>query len=253
MSSLGQPPPPAAPPPPGSRAPRSDSPLAVVWGAVAGVLIASLVLVLLVARSGTPGGPDGSVTRTVDPTATPTADETASPPGPEVTGLVEEEAIPGVGADVYVGGGLARVPVPAGWRLLARGDRLDDPGGYSESAVLENSGSGVSLGVYLLAESTDPAGAPATAEAIAREWVRDGSDAGFEPARAVGPSGALAGAAAVRYRYVRGSAIEGEVVVAVRAGGVTLLVFVDAGQGELEATRDVWEPLREAILGDFAS
>ncbi len=174
-------------------------------------------------------------------------------PSPMEGGPVAEDPIPGVGSDVFIAGGLTRVSVPEGWTLLARGDRADNPGGYSESAVLANRQSGVTLGVYLLAGTANPADAILTADAVVREWTRDGREGQFDPAQEAAPFGAVAGAASARYRYVRGSALEGEVVVAIRQDGATLVVFVDAGQGALDAAREVWQPLRDAVLNDFGA
>jgi hypothetical protein len=217
-----------------------------VWGVVAGLVVGALLLVafVVVQRNGdTPPRVDGG---TSTPTPTPTA--TSSP---EPSPVAEEAAIPGVGGDVFLAGGLARVPVPAGWTLLARGDRPDDPGGYSESAVLSDPASGITVAVYLLAESAEPADALAVADERAREWGRDVSGAEFEPAEPVAAVGDIAGAASVRYRYERDSTRVGELVVAIREDGLTLVVFVDGDRTAFQA--ETWRPLQDDVLESFGA
>ena len=166
---------------------------------------------------------------------------------------VGDVAIPGTGPDVYIGGGLTKVPVGQGWTLVARGNLPSDPGGYSESAVLSNDQAGVTLGVYLLAGGTEPGQVVARADAAVRAWARDGGDLRFSEAASVTPPGGIAAEAVVRYAYVRGAAAEGVVLVAVRPDGLTLMVTVEAAQGSLDASRDTWAPLRDAIVADFGS
>jgi hypothetical protein len=217
----------------------------MVWGAIVGLVVGALVLVAFVVLQrdgGSPPRADGGT-----PTPTPTTTTTPEPTPP----IAEEGAIPGVGGDVFLAGGLARVPVPEGWTVLARGDRPDDPGGYSESAVLADSASGVTLGVYLLAETTDPVDALALADERAREWTRDGDEAVFDPAEAVTPFGEVAGAASLRFRYVRDAPRAGELVVAVRGDGFTLLVFVDGEPTAFQA--EGWRPLRDEVLEGFGA
>lgn len=214
-----------------------------MWGAVVGLVVGALVLVAFVALQGDDG------TMPVERESTPP--NPTSSPTPEVSVPVGEDAIPGVGGDVFLGGGLAQVPVPAGWTLLARGDRPDDPGGYAESAVLSDPVTGITFGVYLLAETSDPSDALAVADARAREWTRDGREAEFEPAEVVPPFGEVAGAATVRYRYVRDAPLAGEVVAAVREDGITLLIFVEGDRGSFQG--ETWGPLRDVVLEDFGT
>ncbi len=218
----------------------------MVWVAVIALVIGVQIMVVLFVvhrnKSSSPAAGDG-----------PGVSVTTSGPGGGGSGPIADDAIPGVGGDVFLAGGLARVPVPEGWRLLARGDRRDNPGGYSESAVLVNPQSAIAIGVYLRADAINPADAVAAADAEVRSWVRDGQEAQFQAAQALPTGGSVAGAASARYRFVRGSQIDGEVLVAVRGDGATLVVFVDAPAGSLDAASSVWGPVREALVSDFAA
>ena len=187
---------------------------------------------------------------------TSTTSSTTTLPGPSVP--VAVEPIPGVGGDVFIGGGVTRVPVTGGWQLLVRADRDDAPGGYSEAAVLTHPASALRAGVYMRSESL-PEGREAkvsavtTAEDAARTWVSDGVDARFETPKEEPPVGALAGVASVRYHYDLGSGQEGEALVLVRTDGTTIIVFVDAPTGSLDATHGDWLGWRDAVVADFAT
>lgn len=166
-------------------------------------------------------------------------------------GPVGDQPIPGVGGDVFLAGGLARVPVPAGWHVVSRGDRSDSPGGYSESAVVTDPSTGITLGIYLLPGTTSPAAAASTASDVARVWTRDGKNPHVDPAQPASSSGQIAGAATARYRYDQSAPREGELLIAVRSDGVTLAVFVDAREGTLDASRATWERVRNDIVAGF--
>jgi hypothetical protein len=213
----------------------------VVGGIVAGALVLLLAFLAFGGSSApTPPGPTGSQgTPTVGPSG-------EAPP-------VGDVAIPGTGPDVYVGGGLTKVPVGQGWTLVARGNLPTDPGGYSESAVITNDQAGVTLGVYLLAGATEPGQAVARADAAVRGWARDGQGPRFGEVTTSPPLPGLAAVAVVRYTYVRGEASEGIVVVAVRPDGLTLMVTVEAAEGSLEASRGTWAPVRDAVVADFGA
>jgi hypothetical protein len=158
------------------------------------------------------------------------------------------DAVPGVGGDVFLAGGVARMPIPDGWRLVARGDRLDDPGGYSENAVILHQQAGVTIGAFLRADPVNPVDAAATLDAAARTWVRDAQQAQVDAVQGGG------GTASVRYRYIRtGPVVEGEAVISIRADGTTLVVFVDSTAGTFESARGTWQPLRDAVVSDFAA
>jgi hypothetical protein len=208
---------------------------------VAGALV--LLVVFLAFRGGSPPTPPGPTGSQDTPTAPPSGD---TPP-------VADVAIPGVGPDVYIGGGLTKVPVGQGWTLVARGNLPADPGGYSESAVIVNDQAGVTLGVYLLAGPTEPGQVVARADAAVRGWARDGQGPRFSEVTTATPPAGIAAVAVVRYAYVRGAAAEGVVVVAVRPNGLTLIVTVEAPEGSLDATRGTWAALRDAIVADFGS
>jgi hypothetical protein len=233
--------------PPAGRAPApaaapAGSRIGLVWGAVVGLAVGVTFLIIVVAIRGPGSGPNG-------PGEGQGGGTGAGGAGGGVDG---SDAVPGVGGDVFLAGGVARLPVPQGWTVIARADRVDDPSGYSEIAVLANRGSGVRLAAYLLGEAESPADALVLADERAREWIRDGRDAQVDPASRVDPFGKIAGAASVTYRYALDGALEGEVVAAIRSDGVTLLVFVDAPRGTLEQNRNGWQPVRDAVLKDFA-
>jgi hypothetical protein len=202
-----------------------------------------LLLVFLAFGGDTPPTPPGPTGSQDSPTPPPSGE---APP-------VGDVAVPGTGQDVYIGGGLTTVPVGQGWKLVARGNLPGDPGGYAESAVLANDQAGVTLGVYLLSETTAPGEVATQADALARRWARDGQGAAFGEVVTSEPPPGVAGVASLRYVYTRGAAREGVVLVAVRGDGLALMVTVETPQGGLEGSVETWRPLRDAIVADFGA
>lgn len=247
------PPPPTAtgPTPPeasgahGGGGAKPGSSLALVWGVVAGLALGALVLLAIVALlpDPEPGPADGQ-------------SEVTGPTGPVVPvdgGPVGDDPVPGLGNDVFIGGGLAHIAVPDGWHLVARGNRTDDPGGYAESAVLANPASRVTLAVNLLADRFDPGNAVDVAGMGARMWTSTGTEVEIGAPEPQAPFGAVAGAAVAGYRYATDASMEGQVVAAILGDGTVLLVFVDAPRGMLGPTRADWQPLRDDILRGFGA
>jgi hypothetical protein len=159
---------------------------------------------------------------------------------------------------VYLGGGVVGFAVPEGWTHLARGDDKLGPGGHPESVVLRHAGSGVTFGVYVLPQAQDAAArVNEEAQARAQSWTKDGSDVVLTQPQGADVGGSINAAVSLRFAYVLGGPgggpREGEMVLATRADGFAVAIFADAPQGgALDATRDVWGPLRAAALANFA-
>jgi hypothetical protein len=242
--------PPYVPPSPAGYAPVAQRPpggggsrrtvLLAVGGGIAFAVIVLLVLIAVTREGGVvPRGNDLDVS----PGAVP------SPNRPGADGAIPE------GPDIFLAGGVVTVPVPEGWRPLARADIRTGPGGHPEAAVLVHDAAGLTFAAYVLGPNAEgTADVNAAADAQARQWTRDAADAQVDAPQPLPASGSITAATTVRYRFtLRGRALEGQLLAATRGDGFALFVFVDGPLGNLDGRADFWAPLRDAVVATFGS